>query len=264
MDCEIVRNSFAIECFRNVADEDYIAARSAYRIGMMNHFLWTAMQAIEKYLKGILLINGLSTIFKRNGHNLVPAYERASSIPRIGFSLPSGELHLLNHLSSYGGTRYLEAHIYTRGDELPILDSLVWLTRRFCQPLNYESTIGDKRVDMLPLMLEFIHNTQFKESPSKFRIVGGLLEEILGKKADPRRSPLVWGNHHYGPGQPLKLMRSQSVNPPHIRRPSERACLDKLVHFPKNPGAGFGAVVVNGTRIIMGSFQIEGRPPKKS
>ena len=45
-DCEVLRNSFATECFKNVADEDYIMARAAYRAGLMNHFLWSSLQAV--------------------------------------------------------------------------------------------------------------------------------------------------------------------------------------------------------------------------
>jgi hypothetical protein len=143
-----------------------------------------------------------------------------------------------------------------------MLDSLVWMTRRFCQPLNYESQFGDKTVNMLPLLLEMIHNKQFEKKPYKFRIVGGLLEDVLSKKGDIRRKALIWGNRHYGPGQPLQLIRSHSVNPPHIRNPSERACLEGLVHFPKNLASRMGSVVINGRRIVMGSFQIQGKPRK--
>jgi hypothetical protein len=35
---------------RDVADEDYIAARALYRIRLDRQFLWSALQAIEKYL----------------------------------------------------------------------------------------------------------------------------------------------------------------------------------------------------------------------
>jgi HEPN domain-containing protein len=40
-----------------MADEDYIAARMAYRAGLSYSSLWASQQAIEKYLKCILLLN---------------------------------------------------------------------------------------------------------------------------------------------------------------------------------------------------------------
>jgi hypothetical protein len=53
----VIVNSFATECFRNVADTDYVAARMHSRFGLIEQFQWSALQAIEKYLKAILLYN---------------------------------------------------------------------------------------------------------------------------------------------------------------------------------------------------------------
>ena len=57
MNTEISLINFANRCFRNIADKDYIAARLCYRNGLVPQFHWQALQAIEKYLKAILLIN---------------------------------------------------------------------------------------------------------------------------------------------------------------------------------------------------------------
>ena len=50
-------NLFAIRSFRDVADNDYIAARLAYRAHLPGQFLWSCEQAIEKYLKFILFLS---------------------------------------------------------------------------------------------------------------------------------------------------------------------------------------------------------------
>src|ERR1700719_3636735 len=97
MDCEIVSKSFATESFRNVADEDYISARCAWRMGLMNHFLWSSLQAIEKYLKAFLLFNNRST--KGLSHNVVAAYEVAVGVEEIGYRLPKQEFALLVHIN---------------------------------------------------------------------------------------------------------------------------------------------------------------------
>lgn len=44
-------NDFAIRCFRDVADDDYIAARMACPTELVLQYLWASQQAIEKYLK---------------------------------------------------------------------------------------------------------------------------------------------------------------------------------------------------------------------
>jgi HEPN domain-containing protein len=49
--------AFATRVFRDQADRDYIAARLSYRAQLRDQFLWSALQALEKYFKGILLFN---------------------------------------------------------------------------------------------------------------------------------------------------------------------------------------------------------------
>ena len=56
LDNELV-NDFAIRSFRDIADADYIAARMACRATLLTQFLWASQQAVEKYLKCILLLN---------------------------------------------------------------------------------------------------------------------------------------------------------------------------------------------------------------
>ena len=50
-------DDFAVRSFRDIGDGDYIAARMACRAQMVTQFLWSSQQAIEKYLKCILLLN---------------------------------------------------------------------------------------------------------------------------------------------------------------------------------------------------------------
>src|SRR6266571_4943728 len=57
LELDALVNDFAVRCFRDIADGDYIAARMACRAALVMQFLWASQQAIEKYLKGILLLN---------------------------------------------------------------------------------------------------------------------------------------------------------------------------------------------------------------
>ncbi len=47
---------------RDLADKDYISARMSYRVDLTDQFLWSGLQALEKYLKATLLFNNLSTL----------------------------------------------------------------------------------------------------------------------------------------------------------------------------------------------------------
>ncbi|OGP57868.1 MAG: hypothetical protein A2162_02300 [Deltaproteobacteria bacterium RBG_13_52_11b] len=62
---------FANRSYRDSADQDYIMARQAYRMQFDSQFRWNSLQAVEKYLKAILLYNDRSTI--GISHNLVEA-----------------------------------------------------------------------------------------------------------------------------------------------------------------------------------------------
>lgn len=49
--------SWIDDTVRDTADQDYVAARANYRLALHTQAAWSAAQAIEKYLKGILLFS---------------------------------------------------------------------------------------------------------------------------------------------------------------------------------------------------------------
>src|SRR4051812_47441089 len=71
-------NAFATQSFRDQADRDYIAARLACRYELFPQFLSAAHQAIEKYLKAILLYNRIKAT--RVGHSLAHALSLANAL----------------------------------------------------------------------------------------------------------------------------------------------------------------------------------------
>src|SRR5215469_4201744 len=74
---EALLNGFALRSLRDVADGDYIAARLAYRADLQLQGFWASQQALEKYLKAILLFRRIPNV--RRGHslrNLLAALER--------------------------------------------------------------------------------------------------------------------------------------------------------------------------------------------
>ena len=69
-------NHFAISCFRDMTDGDYIAARMACRAVLVPQFLRASQHAVEKYLKCILLLNRICARHVR--HDLGKALQQCT------------------------------------------------------------------------------------------------------------------------------------------------------------------------------------------
>ena len=68
----------------------------SYRNELDQQFLWNSLQAVEKYLKAILLYNGRSS--KGIKHNIVKGLELVSAIDDIQFVLPDDVLILQRNI----------------------------------------------------------------------------------------------------------------------------------------------------------------------
>jgi HEPN domain-containing protein len=75
-----------VESFVIPADEDYLTARFLAHKKMSRAFFWSAAQALEKYFKAFLLMNGVGV--KKNSHGIMGLYSKAcefdQDIRRIG------------------------------------------------------------------------------------------------------------------------------------------------------------------------------------
>ena len=177
---------FITQTFRNSADIDYIAARLLYCNGLDQQFLWSAEQAVEKYLKAILLYNGINTA--DIGHLLTRAFDRLDAITDIQFDLPDDTRDFLEYLQVYGTNRYLQHPSFTAGEELLRLDKTVWHIRRYCDYLRGEiKNSKGQRVDVLPAQLRRILNPRTLAQPHRFRIMHGQLERVLGDQKSSLR-----------------------------------------------------------------------------
>lgn len=67
------KDRLVTEIFLETADEDYVTARWLFLNGLHRMFFWNAAQAIEKYLKASLLLNGYSAIYK--GHPIEKLFD---------------------------------------------------------------------------------------------------------------------------------------------------------------------------------------------
>ncbi len=226
--------SFATECFRNVADKDYISARMIYRLGLMEQFQWLALQAIKKYLKSILLYN--LRCAKGLNHDLEEALKQVEEIDYLEFDLSEEGRKFITHLNQNAQNRYLEQPSRTLGDELLLLDHTVWSIRRYCKVINYEIASQGENINMLQYELEQIKSDYYKNNPHKFSLIGGYLEEVIKReKSDPERKALVWKNFYFGLRKKQKIKnftcQLHSVNPPHFRDIRRYEILKRYVHF---------------------------------
>jgi HEPN domain-containing protein len=207
MELQIVLNSFATDVFRKQADFDYVAARMNYRMCLRQQFLWSGQQAIEKYLKAILLYNGKSARFynqngrRKFGHDLVALNVEVNRLEYLRYELPDWAPQFIEYLKELGGfNRYLSKSSYNNRDALHRLDELVWNIRRYCQ---YIPGRGIECTEQLPIMREAvinsINNPAKRDNPVEFKLFRGELERIINlHHKEPARKALVWANFFYG------------------------------------------------------------------
>lgn len=225
-------NSFCTESFRDQADRDYIAARLACRHGLIPQFLWLSHQAVEKYLKAILLYNRVKA--PKLGHDLAQALVLAKKLP-LKINLSSRAEDFFDHLSTYGAYRYLDVPYHVKGQILVDLDLATWEIRRYCQVLD----VFGKRLPEQERMLLDEAKTALaksdKEPRYRFRLHNGLLERILGDRKHPSRSALVWNNPCYGVRRRKKFRAwnyLQGQNPTLCHYPEILDELLEYVHIP--------------------------------
>jgi HEPN domain. len=121
-------NAFATQSFQDQADRDYIAARLACRYELHPQFLWASHQAIEKYIKAILLYNRVKAL--RVGHDLMTALSLVETLP-FNIELSSQSRNFIAHLASVGEFRYIDVPYHVYGHILVDLDLAVWEVRRY-------------------------------------------------------------------------------------------------------------------------------------
>lgn len=212
MELQVVLNWYATNIFREQADCDYISARMNYRLKLRQQFLWSGHQAIEKYLKAILLFNGKSARYptvpvknrKEFGHDLDLLHKEVSKLSSIGYALVREDEKFLSFLSKLGGAnRYLSTSSYNTSDAIHRLDRLVWKVRRYCQ---YISDRGLGCSEAVPGMraadIRAINSPAHVERPVGFSLFDGELEKVLKREStDLARRALIWANLHYGTKQ---------------------------------------------------------------
>ena len=188
-------NRFAIRCFRDTGDTDYIAARLAMRARLGEPFLWSGQQAVEKYLKCILMLNRHAT--GKLGHNLRLALNRVDELLPFEINLSDDEEAIFKHLDNWSADRYLLNSYVLRERHVLQLDKLVWKLRQYCRPLDVRH-YADPPCPTVLLENACRVKAGMSGSPKDGYLQGGKLERILENKQHPARSAIVWKNQYYG------------------------------------------------------------------
>lgn len=220
-------DAFIDTSFRDAADEDYIAARAAFRLELNHTFLWASLQMAEKYLKAILLYNRVSTVDL--GHHVEKAFERLDRIADIPFAFPPDVKLFVEYVNQEGPNRYRGLPSSLRGDALIGLDRTAWHLRRYSYNVRGDrsdpSHLADELASIKPDQLE---------ERGTFRIAGGFLEKVL-EQPSKRREHLVWKNFWYGarPRHRIEAFphRFSWNQPVHFMKPEVYFALKSLVKF---------------------------------
>jgi hypothetical protein len=236
-------NVFAIRCFRDTADQDYVAARLAMRSGLAGPFLWSALHAVEKYLKCILFLHRVRT--QGLSHDIKSALARINNELPFSIALKPAEQQLFDHLAEWGGDRYLLVSFMLDNYELFQLDALVWKLRLYCQSLNKRHYADEPSEKILRERLVEIDEILSGKNKLAGHIAGGVLEQILEKRDHPAHDALTWQNLFYARTK-RKSIRYQpgwrAVNAPLFNHPE---LADIVAQWMKIPGP-----ILEGARML--------------
>lgn len=236
----ILVNDFAIRSFRETADKDYITARMAYRARLIQPFLWSALHCLEKYVKGVLVLNRIDA--KELGHTVLPGIERMKQCGNFEIELSVNTVKFIKGLEDYGARyRYYEVSYDIEPFDIVRLDRAVWELRRYCQPLDYDIVdMNGKTVNLLTQELDRIRRAKAKEDKGTC-VSGGILEKIIQKKDHPARGALIWNNLFFGTSRRKGVkMRPEweSGNSPFFLHPEIIDEVGKYVYIPKDIAEG--------------------------
>lgn len=232
-------NDFAIRSFRETADKDYIVARMAYRARLIQPFLWSALHCLEKYVKGILVLNRVEGY---TGHSVLPGIERMKQHGKFELDLSTATVEFIKKLEDYGAEyRYYEVSYHIEPFDIIRFDRAVWELRRYCQPLDYDIINSEgKTVNLLALELDRVHLAKARDEKGTC-VVGGILETIIEKKDHPAREALIWKNLFFGPSRRKGLMMQsdwEAGNSPFFLYPEIIDEVVKYVYIPKGIAEG--------------------------
>jgi len=210
----VVARSMIWRMYRDAGDHDYLLARFSARSNLLYQFWWNAQQAVEKYLKAALMLNGRPV--NKYGHKLVEMFNEAQGFsdgllpvlhcpPRCvipnhwpvyntrGF-LPVAKFVEMLETNGDPNNRYRTFSIVTRPIHLFYFDELCFSLRRIAFPLDMK--YSDGRTTVREELLE--HRTvQLHERM-------GFEQNLESKHSDVWNDHYRWCNFAYFYGEALE------------------------------------------------------------
>jgi hypothetical protein len=227
-------NTFAIRTFRDTADRDYVAARMAYRAHLVQQFQWSGLHCLEKYAKGICMINRVPA--KSVKHEVSALLALMAKGPFV-VELSDGTLEYIQRLEETARFRYYEVSYYSERFEISQLDRAVSELRRYCQPLNVDAQIDDApKKNLLASNLARIRHAK-DVLRSDTCIMSGWLEEVLAKPDHAAHEPLDWQNLFFSkePRESVSLVGYwESGNAPLYLHPELLDDVERLIFLPSD------------------------------
>jgi HEPN domain-containing protein len=226
-------DNFALRCFRDTADGDYVAARMAYRADLIPQALWASQQTIEKYIKCILLLRRIES--RKATHFLIKLLSKLEEI--FPMRLSPETRRFVEYIDIYGPDRYLTYPYSVEGSEILKLDQAVWEIRRYCIP--YQRWKGRNGARLADMDVKQIVDGEKKPFQEYRPLIPGLLDNIIAQKTHPARPHLIWKNLYFGTSRRTRVALSetfQSVNSPLALYPEIYDEVAKYVHLPKELG----------------------------
>jgi hypothetical protein len=221
---EDLLDDFAIRSFRDTGDEDYICARMAFRAALVTPSLWASQQAVEKYLKCILLLNRIKA--PKVFHDLGKALGKIEGSGKVSLNLTAPTRQFIEYLDDCGRFRYQEISTVAFGQSLVALDRTVWELRRYC-------TLSES-----PRRTSLRHG----EPPPIVQIPGGYLEKIVGDMKHLARVPLIRNNGFFGTRRRRRVRVHKwmtATNAPLYSNPRILEEVQEYVHLPGDVVAGY-------------------------
>jgi HEPN domain-containing protein len=209
-----------LDDLRDTADRDYVLARVAIRYGLDPQFLWLAAQAVEKYLKLLLVFNRRDA--RHLGHNIQTSFQQVTEISDIPFGFSPIVPDVVKYLE-VRADRYAERSYAVSLRRLANVDETVWYLRRFCSNLRGNS---DRRLQLTPEQIQAEIDRRADEHfvtwPDHFWFTGGFLDAVRRDRSSPLRQHLVWNNLYFS--RRRRIAASQSF---------DRAANSYLVMYPE-------------------------------
>jgi hypothetical protein len=191
---------------RDTADQDYLLARIAVRYKLDPQFLWLSHQAVEKYLKLLLIFNGHSA--QDVGHDVEALYQQVLAVADLPFGFPPALPGVLIYLA-LRANRYAEWPYAVSLGRLVDIDQAVWYLRRFCVNLRGNS---DRRLQLTDerILADIARRAdpRFVRHPASFALTGGYLEDIMRSRTNPLRRHLTWNNLYFSRRRRLDASQS--------------------------------------------------------